>query len=239
MAAAFALVSKNQTLKLAFKSLIFSLVVFWFREVGGFLPALILVCLYMYAYLRPLIQIKRFLISAITLLALPFITPSLGLWEAYFSIFIGLLLFMLIGIKDLVFVRRRELSQLLYFLILGFVIYMYFPASGLNSQILIFLFIALLFRELYSSLLEGKQRKSLLISLVYGLVAIELSWATSLLPLSHFSISAIIVATLFIAHDFTLNHKLSSISRRLVLRDFIVFVATSLIAIFSSTWGLI
>src|SRR3989344_3566438 len=121
MAAAFALVSKNQTLKLAFNSLLFSLAIFWWRGTGGFWPASIMLCLLAYNYFRPLAQGGRFLVVLLAIGTLPFIFPPLDSWEIYFALFVGALAYVLIGIKDLLFVSRKTICQFLYFLISGVV----------------------------------------------------------------------------------------------------------------------
>ncbi len=238
MAAAFALVSKNQTLRLAFKSLLFSLIILWWREAGGFWPALILLCFLAYNYFRPLAGSGRFLVALLAIGTLPFIFPLSDSLEIYFALFMGLLTYTLIGIKDLLFVSRKIICQALYFLISGIAIYLYLASPTAINQIIVFIFLTLLFKELYGFIMDGTRARALLMSLVYSLLALELGWVTSLLPIHQLSAAALITAALFVTHDLTLNYNLNELSRRLVVRDLIAFFALAILVFVLSPWNL-
>lgn len=238
MAAAFALVSRNQTLKLALKSLFFSLTIFWWRETGGFSLALLLIVIFTYNYFRPLAQSSRFLTAFLVIVALPFVFPPLGSLEFYFAVFIGALAYAVVGVKDLLFVNRKLIIQLLYFLVLGTVIYLYLFSPGIINQITVFILLSLLFKELYSFLLEESRITSILLSSACSLLAIELGWALSLLPFSRMSASALVTAILLTAHDLTLNHKLNTFSRRILFRDLTLLFVLVIVILSTSRWSL-
>ncbi len=238
MAAAFALVSRNQTLKLALKSLLFSLAIFWWRETGGFSLALLLVVIFAYSYFRPLTQSSRFLTAFLVIVALPFAFPPVVFLEFCLAIFIGILAYTVVGVKDLLFVNRKLIVQLLYFLILGTVIYLYLFRPGVLNQITVFILLSLLFRELYNFLLEESRTITLVLSSVYSLLAIELGWAASLLPLSRISASALVAAILLTAHDLTLNYKLNALSRYILFRDLALLFVLVIVIFLVSRWSL-
>lgn len=239
MAAAFALVLRNQTLKLAFKSLLFALIVFWSREAGGFWPGLILLCFFAYNYFRPLAQSGRFLVAFLTISSLPFIFPTLESWNnIYFSLFIGALAYALIGIKDLLFVKRKLICQFLYFMILGAVIYLYIADPTVINQVTVFILSILLLRELYGFITDWQRSRILLTSLVYSLLVLEFGWATSLLPTRQLVRAALIAAILFITHDLTLNYASRNLSKRLIVRNLIVFLILIILVSASSDWNL-
>jgi len=238
MAAAFTSVSKNQTLRLALKSLLLSLAIFWWRGTGSISLALFLVVIFAYSYFRPLAQSSRFLIAFLAIIALPFVFPPLGSWEFCFAISIGALAFAVISVKDLLFVNRRFIVQLLYFIILGTIICLYLFRPGVVNQVIVFISLSLLFRELYSFLLEEDSMTILLLSSAYSFLAIELGWAVSLLPLSRISASTLITAILLIAHNLTLNYKSNSLSRHILLRDFVLFFILVIAILSISSWSL-
>ncbi len=239
MAAAFALVSKNQTLKLAFNSLLFSLVILWWRETGGFWLASIILCFLSYNYFRPIAGSGRFLVALLTIGTLPFIFPPLGGWEIYFALFVGALTYTLIGIKDLLFVNRKIICQALYFLISGVVIYLYLLNPTTVNQIGVFIFLTVLLRELYNFLIDGARVRALIISLVYSLLALEFGWVTSLLPIHQLSAAALITAALFIIHDLTVNYSSSELPRRLIVRDLTAFFVLAILVFALSPWNLV
>jgi len=238
MAAVFALVSKNQTLRLAFESLFFASAVFWFRSVGGFWPALFLVVMFLYSYFRPFAQSGRFLVASLAVVILPFIISPLGYLEVYFAVFVGFLLYLILGIKDLHFIKRKLWSQVLYFLIFGAIIYFYFLEPTIKNQAVVFIFLALLFREVYAFLTEYHQTKNLLIGLIYALLFVETSWVVSLLPLSPFIAAALVVLILFVVHDAAFNYQ-SDMLKKIILRDLALFILLSAVIFFFMRWRMI
>ena len=75
MAPVFDLVSKNQTLKLAFEYLLLALAVFWFKSAGGFWLSLVVLVSLTYLYLRITSQANRFFIAALSSVVLIFVFP--------------------------------------------------------------------------------------------------------------------------------------------------------------------
>lgn len=238
MAAVFALVSKNQTLRLVLESLIFASVFFWFRSVGGFWPSLFLIVIFLYIYFRPLAQSNRFLTASLAVIVSPFIVSPLGYLEAYFAVFAGFLLYLILGIKDLLFVNRKLWLQILYFLILGETVYFYFLESTTKNQVLVFIFLTFLFKEAYAFLTENHQTKNFLLGLIYALLFVEMSWAVSLLPLSSLAAAIFIIFVLFVAHNVIVNNE-SDRLLKIIFRDSVIFILLLMILFIFSRWSLV
>ena len=149
-----------------------------------------------------------------------------------------MLTYTLVGIKDLIFVSRKTICQALYFLILGIVIYLYLASPTPINQIIVFIFLTLLLKELYGFITDGTRARALLTSLAYSLLALEFGWVTSLLPIHQLSAAALITAALFITHDLTLNYNLNELSRRLVVRDLTAFFTLVILVFVLSPWNL-
>ncbi len=237
MAAVFALVSKNQTLRLVLESLIFASALFWFRSVHGFWSPLFLIAVFLYSYFRPFTQSGRFLTASLAVIVSPFILPPLGSLEAYFAVFIGFLLGLILGIKGLVFVKRKLWLQILYFLISGATTYFYFLEPTTKNQVMVFIFFALLFREAHSFLTENREVKNFLIGLIYALLFVEISWAISLLPLSRLAATIFVVVVLLTTHDVIMNSESNKLSK-IVVRDSVLFVLLLMVLFVFSRWSL-
>src|SRR3989344_5841630 len=173
MAVLFASVSRNQTLRLAFESFLFAISAYWFRSSGGFWAGLAVVLFFAYAYFRPISQSFRFLIVSFALLSYCFLFPDLGALEALFAFSLGVLMYLLMGVKDLLFVKRKETTQLLYALIFFLGAYLYFSNASLAGQMGLFFFSLFLFRELYVLLSDGSRNGQMLVSIISSFIGVE------------------------------------------------------------------
>ena len=238
MAVVFASVSRNQTLRLAFESFLFAISAYWFRSAGGFWAGLAVALFFAYAYFRPISQSLRFLIVSFTLLAYCFLFPNLGSLEALFAFSLGALMYLLVGVKDLLFIKRKETTQLLYSLIFFMGAYLYFSNVSLVGQLGLFFFSLFLFRELYILLSDGSRNGQMLVAIVSSLIGVELAWALELLPLSSSSASIIVTAAVFIANDIFMAYKLGTIVEKTLRREIATVIALSLIILIFSRWSL-
>ncbi len=238
MAVVFASVSRNQTLRLALESFLIALSAYWFRSAGGFWAGLAVVLFFAYAYFRPISQSFKFLIISFTLLAYCFLFPDLGPLEALFAFSLGVLMYLLVGVKDMLFIKRKETTQLLYSLIFFMGVYLYFSSSSLASQIWLFFFSLFLFRELYVLLSDGSRKGQMLVSVVSSLIGVELAWGFGLLPLSSSSASIIVTAGVFIVNDIFMAYKLGTIAEKTLRREITTVIALSLIILIFSRWSL-
>lgn len=238
MAVVFASVSRNQTLRLAFESFLFAISTYWFRSAGGFWAGLAVILFFAYAYFRPISQSLKFLIVSFTLLTYCFLFPNLGSLEALFVFSLGVLMYLLVGVKDLLFIKRKETTQLLYSLIFFMGVYLYFSNASLVGQLGLFFFSLFLFRELYVLLSDGSRNGRMLVSMVSSLIGVELAWVFELLPLSSSSASIIVTAAVFITNDIFMAYKLGTMAEKTLRREIVTVVLLSLAVLIFSRWSL-
>ena len=240
MAVVFASVSRNQTLRLALESFLFAISAYWLRSAGGFWAGLAVVLFFAYAYFRPISRSFKFLIVSFTLLAYCFLFPNLGSLEleALFAFSLGVLMYLLVGVKDMLFIKRKETTQLLYSMIFFMGVYLYFSVTSLASQIGLFFFSLFLFRELYVLLSDGSRKGQMLVSVVSSLIGVELAWGLGLLPLSSSSASIIVTAGVFIVNDIFMAYKLGTIADKTLRWEIATAIVLSFIILAFSRWSL-
>lgn len=238
MAVIFASALKNQTSRLAFESFLFAVSAYWFRSAGGFWAGLAVILFFAYAYFRPISQSLKFLIVSFTLLAYCFLFPDLGSLEALFAFSLGALMYLLVGVKDMLFIKRKETTQLLYSLIFFMGAYLYFSNASLVGQLGLFFFSLFLFRELYILLSHGSRNGRILVSVVSSLIGVELAWVLKLLPLSSSSASIIVTAAVFITNDIFMAYKLGTIAEKTLRQEIVTVILLSLAVLIFSRWSL-
>jgi len=201
----FALVSRNQTLKLAFEYFLLAGIILWFKSIGGIWLSLLLVAVLTYLYFKTGAQSSRFLIAATVVGLLIFVFPVSVGQEIYFSLIGAALMYLVIGVKNIVFLNRKLMAQAAYFLIFGTAAYLLFVAPSLWKQVLLFILTAVLFKELYSFLFE-EARNKILVGLVLALVVSEAAWAASLLPISPLLGSLLLMIVVGLLHYLITKH---------------------------------
>ncbi len=220
--------------RLLLKSAIFSLS--WF-----FLPFWLFLIPAFYFYFFPLFNSKQ--------LALPFFLTLLAAailpQNFWFSLFFGILLYLIIGIKNLLFVNRSVHHQFLVFLLLFLIFYGFF--SGFESwqrwdislwalgPSLVFLFLV---KELadYNSL-AGHWQKNLIIGLA-SFIIWQLSLAIFFLPLNYFYATALLFLVAVLLADILLEYFDGHLARQKILVDFSIFFVLAVIILASSKWVL-
>jgi hypothetical protein len=167
-------------------------------------------------------------------------------------LFLGFLFFLLLGIKDLIFVHRQQFS---YFLnsLLFLAVFVCFFAANSGSGYFVFKYLAV-FSAVFLLLL-GPISPIRLISpigsispispigpikliaagLSFGLV--QILWAISLLPFSFLNSASLALLAVLILEDFAVHRLSGTISRRLVLRNITLFLILSLVIFAATKWS--
>ncbi len=101
----------------------------------------------------------------------------------------------------------------------------------------LFAAITLLFKELYG-FFGITQKKSWVISVVIGLIALELAWFVLLLPLGILNTAAFLVLFLVLVRDILLSHLRGDLSTAFVFRQFTFLVLLTIIIFAASQWTL-
>lgn len=237
MGAVLESVSKSPILSSAFKSLLLTLSIFWLRGSGfGFLAALLFFFVFSLFYFRPRIGSSRFLASAAALVLLVVSLPYITSYEIYFSATSGFLFYLLLGVKNLGFMRRKDFYYLLHFAEIIALSALFL--KGIIHPLLAFVVFFFIFREFYVFFFGASVRRVSLIGAGETLILGESLWIISFLPLGILAGVALAAALIFVFHDLTLRHLEGSLSRDLVLRNATVMIFLTLFILGTSRWTL-
>ena len=228
---------------LALKAAIFGVLLL--LGIGNWLFAVVFILVSFYLYFRPSLNGSQFILSFLVLLAtsLLIIKSSFIVYGSLFIVvFFGFLFFLLLGVKNLIFINRQPFYYLFNGLLL-LVIFISFFWSG-NSQLffikylLIFFAIAFLFREFLTFSIDGFSNSTKKNLIVYGtaFLVLQLLWAITLLPISFLNAAGLALLIVMILQDFIVHHFSGTMSRQIVLRNVTVFLILSLVIFGASKW---
>lgn len=183
-----------------FKAAIFGLLL-WYVQAANFAfwPTFFFSLLSLVFYMQPVSKAFTFGTSFLLVVALALLLTSRFvitlpiemhaglLGQLLFAAAFGFAFFVLLGIKNVVLVERRQWHVVLFIgLIYGISLLFFVSLTNLHpwrNALLLGLFAYLLYREYFSAQEHPKTRALTLISLALTLVTIELAWVISLLPL--------------------------------------------------------
>jgi len=128
---------------LALKAAIFSALLL--LAVSNWLFAVVFVLVSFYLYFRPSLNGSQFILSFLVLLATSLLIVLLvnGQWSLVISLFFGFLFFLLLGVKNLIFVNRQPFYYLFNGLLL-LVIFIFFFWAG-NSHLFFIKYLSVFF----------------------------------------------------------------------------------------------
>jgi len=229
---------------LALKAAIFSALLL--LAVSNWLFAVVFVLVSFYLYFRPSLNGSQFILSFLVLLATSLLIVLLvnGQWSLVISLFFGFLFFLLLGVKNLIFVNRQPFYYLFNGLLL-LVIFTFFFWAG-NSHLFfikylsVFFAIAFLSREFLTFSIDGFSNSAKKNLIVYGtaFLILQLLWAITLLPISFLNAAGLALLIVIILQDFIIHHFSGTMSRQIVLRNVTVFLILSLVIFGASKWTL-
>lgn len=203
-----------------------------------------------YFYFRSFFNIRQFLASFLVLLlaSVLFINLPITIYQLPITIFFSFLFFFLLGIKDLIFIRREPLYYLLNGLLL-LTIFVYFFSSNnfgqpfwfLVESLAAFMATSLLFKEFLNfvvpespSLRGGKKNL-----VVFGLAFIvsQFLWVIAFLPFRPINAASLALLIALILEDFIVHHLSGTINRQIVLRNITMFLVLAMIIFGASKWS--
>lgn len=201
-----------------------------------------------YFYLRPNAERRKifnsFLIITFYSLAIMEYLSS-GAATVWMAVLFGVFFFLLLGIKEFVFVKKENafnfLSGFLYFLIsivffsvdksTGFSFFFYFALT--------FFVYYKLFKELFDfSYPDFPKTKKTLIVAGSALIIMELASAISLLPLGFLNASALILLFIFILEDLIFYHIKGGLSRETILNNATILIVAAILIFATSKLAL-
>ncbi len=240
MVAKFASLRTKPTLKSLFKGILFTLLVLFLYEYQvGFWTAFIFVSGAVVLYSSPRLNSFKYAVSFLAITLAPFVLPPLPVGPVVEATILGFVFMALLGVKNLVFLRRDRWYLLIHVSILfiyGSALF-YNPPSFFNESAAFILFL-LLFREFYRTMTTLQGGRLALSFALQSLVAIELIQVLYLLPIGFISEAALFVLILTAFSDIFLHHLNGKLSRRLILRDATALALLSLIVMSLSGWSL-
>ncbi len=228
---------------LVLKSLTFFLLLF--LAANHWLWAVILVLMAFYFYFRPSLNGGKFILCLLVFLSVSFLAVRhFNGGSLAVSLFFGLLFFLLLGVKNLIFVHRQHI----YYFFNGFlllVIFILFFSSGNSGLAFIkylftFLAIAFLFKEFlcFSFPDSSSSPKNNLVAYGAAFLLTQVLWGVSLLPLNFLNAASLALLVALILQDFFVHHLSGTINRRIILRNTTLFLILSLIVLGASKWSL-
>ena len=241
MAAKFASLRTKPTLKLAFKGLLFSLLVlFVYDYPGSVLAALIFLAAAFILYTRPRFNSLKFSASFIALALAPFILPPLPFSNIITAIILGAVFVILVGVKNLILLRREKwyfVAHILLLTMYGAAILYAGPSFVIAGAAFVLFF--LLFREFYSRMSTLQGPRLALSSALESLIATELIAILYVLPIGFIASSIIFTLILSVLSDIFIHHLNGHLSRRLILRNSTILIFAILLVSAFSGWSLI
>lgn len=225
------------------KALLFSGVLSVAILEGGFFWMALFFATAFYWYFRSLFEWDTFLYSFFVLTLYAYLSTSFldratevgGLSSTMSvmlaSLLFGTLFFLLLGIKEFVFLRRQAIFNLLsgslYFAISGIFFVADKDASGLFLSYFLLSFTAfyLLIKESVDFFMEDapKRKKDLLV-IGSTLLVMEFLSIVSVLPIGFLNSSALIVLIVFILEDLVYHHLKGALDRQIVLNNITILI---------------
>jgi len=228
---------------LALKAAIFSALLL--LAISNWLFAVVFILVSFYLYFRPSLNGSQFILSFLVLLAtsLLVIKSSFIVYGSLFIVvFFGFLFFLLLGIKNLIFVNRQPFYYLFNGLLLLVVFISFFWAGNSHlffiKYLSVFFAIAFLFREFLTFSINGFSNSTKKNLIVYGttFLILQLLWAITLLPISFLNEASLALLIVLILQDFITHHFSGTMSRQIVLRNVTIFLILNLVIFGASKW---
>lgn len=228
---------KNPVLQLALKATLLALAIFWLR-LGSFgvIKPLTFILVFLLLYLRPPIGASKHFFSALVLILMVFWTPQVGgLVGFYVNLTLAVLGFMLLGVKNLIFVRKQTAYHSMHLiLVLGLSSLL---SLGIISKVIFFAFIFLIFREFYLSSATPKAETLNLIAAAEGMLVTQVAWVTSFFPTSFLVSAAFMVLTTYLSHDAIVHYLKDSFTQKVAMRSAALFFGLSILILLLPVWG--
>ncbi len=247
-------VLKNPALQSAFKALIFSLILTAVYNSRGFWPIFLFIVAALYFYFHPLFEAKKnfssFLILLfVALLAASHLPVAAGKWNFFAAALFGLFFFILLGVKNLVFINRLVIyefvNNFLFFSL--FIVFFLFDKADwfFLKYAIIFLAIFALFRAflLSQDFLRGTQASNLPIAAKINLFSVSLAVLISqfiliaaYLPIGFLNLAAISLVVVLALKDLTISHLYGNLNRSIILKNATMVLIFSVIIFIASKW---
>ncbi len=212
-----------------------------------FLPFWIFLAASFYFYFFPFFQPLRLALPFFLTLVTAAIRQPADPGNFWFGLFLAALFFLILGIKNLIFVNRFGAHQLLVFFLLFLSFLSFFSGFETWQRWLVSLFalgvsavFLLLAKELadyYFPHVSSSRRRTFLTIGLGALFIWQLCLTLLFLPLNYFYETALLFLSAVLLLDVLLEHLKSQLNRKKVLTDFSIFFVFATIVLASAKWG--
>ncbi|MEK7555421.1 MAG: hypothetical protein AAB516_01215, partial [Patescibacteria group bacterium] len=198
-----------------------------------------------YFYWRPVFLCRQFLVSFFVLLIVSFLAIkflNFGIAGIASILLLAVLFYLLLGIKNLIFVNRSSLYYLLSNILFFLMFFFFFLIDKSQFFLIKYLSVGLgtffLSKEFLFFFIPDFSKRRALITAGFSFLIFELIWVISLLPIGFLNSSALTLFAALILMDFIVNHFNGALTRRVILRNATSWIILSIIIFAASNWGL-
>jgi len=196
----------------------------------GFWASAVFLVTFSVFYFRPTLNNARFTPTAIALAVIPFFSPVLPSGtELIFVISWGISFFLLLGVKNLIVIKRQQVYRIVHFGVVAALASILIERFGFGAQALIFTALFLLFREYYITVTETESERQTLIAALEAFIFIEIAWTLSFLGVDVLISSAFLTLFTFIFHDTTTNRLTGMLTKPVLIRNGALFSILALV----------
>ncbi|MFH0890643.1 MAG: hypothetical protein V1856_01270 [Candidatus Liptonbacteria bacterium] len=210
----------------------------WFLPYGWFgVVALLL-------YFLPFFQPARTALPFLVLLAITFFLPEPNVWMA---LLLSILMFLILGVKDLLLVNRASASEALFFTLVFVMLLVFFNNFGHSGQagfwfylfsipaISFFLLNHLMFH--YGGTELSPTRRAVRTGTL-SFFLLQLLWIVSILPMNPYLQTGLVLVSLVTAVEIVLEQSRSALSRRGGLFFFSVWFVAVVLILTVNSWSI-
>lgn len=231
---------RNPVLQLAFKAAVFAGLLY--LAPSHWLLLIVFLSTASYFYFSLWQNSRRFLVSFLALLILSltaFRYVDVSLYRYVVSGFFGILFFFLLGVKNLVFVRRQHIYSAVnnFLFLIVFLNFFFSQQLFFLKYVLVFLALLLIFREFLIFEDFSRGASGILFASSFAFLTIQFLWAASLLPLGFLNASALILAAVLVFKDLIISHLSGQLNRSAILKNLTVFIIFILIILGATVWS--
>jgi len=211
---------------------------FWLLPYGWFLAVALLL------YFIPFFQPGR---TALPFLALLGVTPFIPVSNFWMALLLSVLMFLVLGIKDLLLINRASASEALFFTLSFVMLLLFFGyfknpgvpglwlAATILSVAIFFLLNHLMFHYGGEDLTPGRRAVG---AGILAFFTLELLWVASILPMSQYLQTGLVLVSLVIGTEIVLENFRRVLSRRSGLLYFSVWFALIILVLTANSWSI-
>lgn len=138
------------------------------------------------------------------------------------SIFYGVVFSVLIGAKNLLFLRRDIAYYLVHVSIIAALCTLFFSDLLIVRQVAAFVAFFIISRELFANLCPGTKQN--FFGLISAFLSSQFLWAISLMPTNFLGKAAVATFTIFLLNDFLVHHIQHRLTKFVILRSLLILV---------------